>query len=151
MEVPTWVTALPTVNASLNGLATVLLVAGYVSIRFNKRGAHKKIMLSAVAVSVVFLICYLAYHFALKHYTGSGSKPFTGVGTVRLVYFTILISHIVLAAAVPILASMNIYWGLKEDWSRHARLARFTWPIWLYVSVTGVIIYLMVYHWPQVS
>ncbi len=138
---PTWVSELPFVNASLNGLATVLLVVGYVLIRQQRKEAHKYVMLSAFGVSVVFLVCYLVYH------AYAGSKPFTGTGAIRGVYFTILISHIILAAAVPVLAAITIYRGLKGHWEKHKRIARVTFPIWLYVSVTGVMIYWMLYHW----
>lgn len=132
---------LPTVNASLNGLATVLLAVGLVFIKAGKVQAHKRTMLGAFGVSVAFLVSYLIYHgFA-------GSKPFTGTGVVRVVYFLILVTHIVLAAAVPVLAIITIRRGLKEDWPAHRRIARWTWPIWMYVSITGVVIYLMLYHW----
>lgn len=148
MEPPSWVTALPAVNATLNSLATALLIGGYVLIRRGKREAHKRAMLTAFAASVAFLACYLVYHFALKHYTGSSSKPFPGTGTIRTVYLGILITHIVLAAVVPVLALVTLYRGLTGDWTRHRSWARITFPIWVYVSVTGVIIYGMVYHWP---
>jgi len=138
---PSWVSWLPMVNASLNGLATVLLVIGYVLIRRKRVEAHKRVMLSAFGVSVVFLACYLIYHGY------AGSKPFTGTGPIRTVYFTILISHIVLAAAVPVLAAVTIFRGLKGQWDKHRKIARVTFPIWLYVSVTGVMIYVMLYHW----
>jgi protein SCO1/2/putative membrane protein len=105
-------------------------------------------MLTAFSVSVAFLACYLTYHLALDHYTGSSSKKFAGSGHVRAVYFSILISHVVLAALVPVLALVTIYRALKCQWGKHKRIARITFPIWLYVSVTGVIIYLMLYHWP---
>jgi uncharacterized membrane protein YozB (DUF420 family) len=145
---PDWVTSLPAVNAALNGSATILLVVGYVLIKRNKPEAHKKVMLSAFAVSVLFLACYLVYHFGLYHYIGESSRKFAGEGSVRVVYFAILISHVLLAMAVPVLAIMTIYRGLTRQWERHRRIARVTWPIWLYVSVTGVVIYAMLYHWP---
>jgi protein SCO1 len=99
----------------------------------------------------VFLACYLIYHYELNHYTGSGSKKFLGEGVIRPVYFTLLISHILLAFGVAILAPATIYRGLTNQLERHKRLARVTFPIWLYVSVTGVIIYFMLYHWPVVA
>ncbi len=148
MEVPAWVTALPAVNAGLNGLSTLLLIGGFALIRSGRRMAHQRTMLTAFGVSVVFLVCYLVYHAALTHYTGSGSHKFQGTGPIRPIYLTILFSHIVLAAAVPILAAITIYRGLKSQWERHRRIAKVTFPIWLYVSVTGVIIYAMLYHWP---
>ncbi len=138
---PEWVEHLPAINASLNGLATVLLVMGYSLIRRKRAKAHKRVMLSAFGVSVVFLVCYLVYHGY------AGSKPFPGTGWVRPVYFSILISHILLAALVPVLAGITIYRGLNEQWDKHRKIARVTLPIWLYVSVTGVMIYGMLYHW----
>ncbi|MEX0716461.1 MAG: DUF420 domain-containing protein [Planctomycetaceae bacterium] len=146
-DAPAWVRTLPAVNAGLNGLATVMLIAGYAFIRTGRIASHKRTMLSAFGVSVLFLACYLTYHFALQSYTGSGSRRFDGQGFVRPVYFTILITHVILAAIVPVLASITIYRGLKGDWERHRRIAKVTFPIWLYVSVTGVIIYVMLYHW----
>lgn len=145
---PDWVYSLPGINAGLNSLATVLLVTGFVLIKRGRRDAHKTVMLTSFVVSVLFLACYLTYHFALRHYTGVSSRPFQGVGAIRPVYFTILISHVVLAAIVPFLAIATIRRGLKAEWEKHKRLARITFPIWLYVSVTGVIIYLMLYQWP---
>jgi len=146
-QVPAWVLRLPAVNASLNGLATVLLVAGWVLIKTARPRAHKVVMLTAFSTSAVFLACYLLYHFQLHHYTGSGSQRFQGQGAIRLVYFPLLISHILLAFGVAVLAPLTIYRGLANQLERHKRLARVTFPIWLYVSVTGVIIYFMLYHW----
>jgi protein SCO1/2/putative membrane protein len=148
VEAPDWVYTLPTVNAGLNSLATVLLISGYVLIKRGRRDAHRNVMLTAFVTSILFLGCYLTYHFALKHYTGASSQPFQGQGAVRPVYFTILITHVILAAAVPVLALITIYRGLKQQWEKHRRIATITFPIWVYVSVTGVIIYLMLYHWP---
>ncbi|MDA0284063.1 MAG: DUF420 domain-containing protein [Planctomycetota bacterium] len=147
-ELPDGLAALPAVNASLNGLATVLLVIGFWLIRQGKRDAHRNVMLSAFGVSIAFLVCYVAYHAGLNHYTGEHGKGFTGTGTVRVAYFVILISHVLLAAVVPFLAIITIYRGLKADWVRHKKIARVTFPIWLYVSVTGVVIYVMLYHLP---
>lgn len=141
MEPPGWVNWLPTVNAGLNSLATVLLLTGYGFIRNGRVPAHKASMLSAFVVSMAFLASYVTYHYQV------GSKPFPGTGAVRAVYFGILISHVLLAAAVPFLALVTIYRGLKGQWERHKRIAKVTFPIWLYVSVTGVIIYVMLYHW----
>lgn len=139
---PAWVAQLPAVNASLNGLATLLLIAGYVLIKSGKVNAHKTAMLSAFAASIVFLACYLVYHYY------AGSKRFEGSGAIRAIYLSILVTHILLAAAVPILAIITIRRGLRAEWESHKRIARITFPIWLYVSVTGVIIYAMLYHWP---
>jgi len=147
VETPDWVEALPAINACLNALATVLLISGYVLIRLGKSVVHKRVMLSAFTVSILFLACYLTYHFALHQFTGSGSKEFPKNHPGRPVYLGILVSHVILAAVVPVLASITIFRGLKEQWDRHRRIAKVTFPIWLYVSVTGVIIYWMLYHW----
>jgi protein SCO1/2 len=147
-ETPGWVLLLPAVNASLNGLATVLLLAGYAAIRNRRPVLHQRLMLTAFAVSIVFLGCYLAYHAGLHHYTGESGKKFQGVGVVRPIYFTILITHVILAATVPVLALITIYRAWKQQWDRHRRIAKITFPIWVYVSVTGVVIYAMLYHWP---
>lgn len=144
---PDWILALPAVNAGLNSAATVLLLLGFVLIKNGKRDAHKWVMLTAFVVSIAFLACYLTYHFGLRHYTGSSSRPFPADHPGRPLYLTILVTHIVLAAAVPPLALVTIYRGLRERWEQHRRIARITFPIWLYVSVTGVIIYWMLYHW----
>lgn len=144
---PGWVAALPAVNATFNGIATLLLAAGYVMIRRGNRETHKRLMLSAFGASVLFLACYLVYHFALHHYTGSGSKSFPREHSGRTFYLGILLTHVVLAAAVPFLAGVTIFRAWKQDWARHRRIARITFPIWLYVSITGVIIYVMLYHW----
>ncbi|HAA48315.1 MAG TPA: DUF420 domain-containing protein [Planctomycetaceae bacterium] len=147
---PFWVSSLPAVNASLNGLAFVLLVVGWVLIRRGHRDAHKKTMLAAFGTSILFLTVYLLYHGAMVHYTGEGQVKFQGTGAIRTVYFVILISHVLLAMAVPVLAIMTIRRGLKQQWEAHRRIARITFPIWVYVSLTGVIIYLMLYQWnPQ--
>ena len=144
---PFWVSSLPAVNASLNGLAFVLLVVGWVLIRRGHRDAHKKTMLAAFGTSILFLTVYLLYHGAMVHYTGEGQVKFQGTGAVRAVYFAILITHVVLAVAVPVLAIVTIRRGLRQQWEAHRRIARITFPIWVYVSLTGVIIYLMLYHW----
>jgi protein SCO1/2/putative membrane protein len=147
-KVPEWVKQLPAVNAALNGLATVLLLAGFAFIKTGKPVAHKWTMLAAFAASTVFLTCYLVCHFALYHYTGNGSRPFVGAGPIRPVYYTILLTHVVLAIGVGGLAPTVLYRALRNQIDRHKRLARITYPIWLYVSVTGVIIYFILYHWP---
>ncbi len=141
------VEVLPHVNAILNALATVLLVIGFVLIKRGNVAAHKWTMLSCFGVSVVFLVCYLSYHQLLHAVTGERGKPFEYPGqAVRYCYYAILISHVVLAAAVPFLASFTIYYGLRDQRLRHRRVARWTFPIWLYVSVTGVVVYVMLYH-----
>ena len=131
---------LPAVNATLNALATALLVCGWTLIKMRRERAHKIVMLSAFAVSVVFLACYLVYHYHV------GSVPFAGPGAVRAVYLVMLASHVVLAATVPFLAGITIYLGLADRRKKHRQLARWTFPIWLYVSVTGVVIYVLLYH-----
>jgi len=131
---------LPAVNATLNATAAILLTCGYALIRSGRREAHRRAMLGAFGVSIVFLISYLVYH------AQAGSVPFQKTGFLRPVYFTILISHTVLAATVPFLAIMTLRRALKGDFQRHRRLARWTLPVWLYVSITGVIVYLMLYR-----
>ena len=135
------VAVLPTVNALLNTASAVLLTAGFVFIRRRNVAAHRACMLGAFAVSVAFLACYVVYH------AYAGSRPFTGRGWIRPVYFVLLVSHIVLAALIVPLALTTIYRGLSAQLDRHKRIARRTLPIWLYVSVTGVIVYLLLYHW----
>ena len=131
---------LPTLNASLNALASVFLVAGYVMIRSRRIDAHRRCMLSALGTSALFLISYVIYH------ANAGSVPFRGTGAIRVVYFAVLIPHIILAAAILPLALVTTARGLRGDYTRHVRIARWTLPVWLYVSVTGVIVYLMLYH-----
>lgn len=131
---------LPHLNASLNSMAAILLVFGRFFIHRKNIAAHKACMLSATAVSAAFLTCYLIYHAQV------GSVKFTGQGASRPVYFTILISHTALAATVPILAGLTLYRAFREQFERHRAIARWTFPIWLYVSVTGVVVYWMLYH-----
>jgi uncharacterized membrane protein YozB (DUF420 family) len=131
---------LPALNATLNGTAAVLLVAALVLIKNGHREAHKKVMLAAFTVSIVFLISYLVYHAQV----GSVRYPHTGM--IRTVYLSILGTHTVLAAAVPVLAIISLRRGLKGAFVRHKAIARWTLPIWLYVSVTGVVVYLMLYQ-----
>lgn len=146
--VPEWVGFLPTVNAGLNGLATLLLAVGYLQIKRGRRDAHRACMLAAFGTSILFLACYLTYHIALHHFTGESGRKFAGQGWIRPVYFSILISHVLLAAAVPVLAVVTILHGLNARWDKHRRWARVTFPIWMYVSITGVVIYFLLYHWP---
>jgi len=131
---------LPAVNATLNGLAAILLIRGYFLIKARRIEEHKKTMLAAFATSIVFLICYLVYHAQV------GSVKFQGIGFIRIVYFTILISHVILAFSVPFLAIITLRRGLKNDLRRHVAIAHWTFPIWLYASVTGVVVYFMLYH-----
>jgi len=132
---------LATTNAVLNTVATVLLAAGWVLIRRGHVTAHRAAMVAAFVTSAVFLACYLTYHYLVGH------VPFRGQGGIRPVYFAILISHILLAVAVPVLALRMFFLAWKGRFDAHRRLGRITLPIWLYVSVTGVVIYLMLYHW----
>jgi uncharacterized membrane protein YozB (DUF420 family) len=131
---------LPALNASLNTLATVFLVAGYLFIRRGRRHAHKRCMLAALTVSALFLISYVVYH------ANAGSRPFQGKGAVRVVYFAILIPHVLLAATILPLALVTTARGLRAQYGRHVKVARWTLPLWLYVSVTGVLVYLMLYR-----
>jgi putative membrane protein len=134
------ITTLPLVNATLNGIATVLLVAGYFLIKRGERDAHRAAMVAAFATSVLFLVSYLVYH------AHAGSRPFTGQGPIRVVYFTILISHIILAALIPPLAAVTLWLAYRGRFDRHVRIARWTLPMWLYVSVTGIAVYWMLYQ-----
>jgi len=134
------VAALPTVNACLNATSAVLLVSGFAAIRRKNVTAHRRFMLAALACSTLFLVSYVVYHVQV------GSMKFTGEGWVRPVYFTILISHTVLAVAVVPLAIVTLVRALRERFDRHRRIARITLPVWLYVSVTGVVVYWMLYH-----
>ena len=132
---------LPDLNAALNGLAAILLVRGIVLIKDGRRNQHRRTMLTAFGVSIVFLISYLIYHFNV------GSVKFGHEGSpIRYVYFAILISHTILAAFVPFLAVITLRRGLNNDLRRHVNLAKWTFPIWLYVSVTGVVVYWMLYR-----
>ena len=133
-------TDLPTLNAFLNATAAVLLTAGYLQIRAGHIQTHKKLMISAFTVSVLFLVSYLVYHSQV------GSVPYQKTGPIRTVYFAILISHSILAALVPFLAIVTLRRGLKNRIPKHRQIARWTLPIWLYVSVTGVVVYLMLYR-----
>jgi len=131
---------LPALNATLNGTAAVLLVAAFVLIRQGRKDAHKRVMLAAFTVSSLFLISYLVYHAQV----GSVSYPHPGL--IRTVYLSILTTHTILAASVPVLAIITLRRGLKGKFVRHKAIARWALPIWLYVSVTGVVVYLMLYQ-----
>jgi uncharacterized membrane protein YozB (DUF420 family) len=131
---------LPAVNASLNAVSGVLLLIGYILIRTRRITAHRAVMIAAFATSSLFLICYLVYHAQV------GSVPFQRQGFVRPLYFTILITHVVLAATVPPLAIITMTRGLKGRYPQHRRIARWTFPIWMYVSVTGVLVYVLLYQ-----
>jgi putative membrane protein len=134
------ITDLPALNATLNAISAICLTSGYVLIRRGRRDLHKKCMLAALVASTAFLTSYVIYH------ANTGSRPFPGHGAIRFAYFTILITHVVLAATILPLALTTTARGLRAQYARHVKVARWTLPIWLYVSVTGVVIYLMLYQ-----
>ena len=131
---------LPAVNASLNALSGILLIIGYLMIRSRRIEQHRKFMIAAFAASCLFLVCYVVYHAQV------GSVRFMRQGFVRPLYFTILATHVTLAAAVPPLAIITLSRGLKARYPQHRRIARWTFPIWMYVSVTGVLVYVLLYQ-----
>lgn len=131
---------LPSVNATLNAVSACLLALGYFFIRRGRRDAHRRAMLAACATSTLFLISYLVYHYQ------EGSVRFAKTGGIRTLYLSILVSHTVLAAAVPVLAGITLARALRAQWPRHRAIARWTLPIWLYVSLTGVMVYWMLYR-----
>jgi putative membrane protein len=133
---------LPSVNAFLNATAAVLLVWGYRLIRRKQIDTHRKVMQTAFVVSCLFLVCYLVYHYQ------AGVVRFPKTGAIRTVYLSILTSHTILAACVPFLAIITLYRGRRARYEKHRRIARWTLPVWLYVSVTGVVVYVMLYHLP---
>lgn len=133
-------TDLPAVNATLNAIAATFLVMGWRFIRAGDMRRHRRVMLAAFGASTLFLVSYLVYH------ANVGSVPFEGQGAIRVIYFFILITHIVLAAVILPLVLVTLSRALAARYDRHRRIARWTLPIWLYVSVTGVLIYLMLYH-----
>jgi putative membrane protein len=131
---------LPSINALLNGTAAILLIWGYTLIRRKRIDTHRRVMFSAFVVSCLFLVCYLVYHYQVGHVV------YQKTGIVRAVYLTLLTSHTILAATVPFLAVITLRRGLAARFDRHRKIARWTLPIWLYVSVTGVVVYLMLYR-----
>ena len=131
---------LPHLNACLNATSAVLLLAGYSFIRARNVAAHRACQVSALVVSLLFLTSYLTYHY---HH---GSTRFQGTGIVRPIYFTILLTHTILAIVIVPLIAITFYRALRQDFSRHRRIARITLPLWLYVSITGVVVYLMLYQ-----
>ena len=132
---------LPTLNAALNGTSAVLLALGYLFIRRKKVNLHKACMVSAFVISTLFLVSYLTYHYH------AGSKPFPGEGWTRPLYFAILISHVILATVTLPLSIVTLARGVRGRFEKHRSIARWALPIWLYVSVTCVIVYLLLYHW----
>lgn len=140
-----WMSHLPTLNAALNAATFCLLVAGFRAIKGGRVDSHRKLMVSAFVLSGVFLASYLTYHWALNQATGSHGRPFSGTGAVRVLYFFILITHVILAGGIAILAPLTLTLGLRRKDAAHRRWARITFPIWLYVSITGVVIYGFLY------
>jgi len=134
------VSQLPSLNAALNSLSAVFLCAGFIFVRRSKIGAHRTCMITAVVCSTLFLISYLVYHYHV------GSVPFRGQGPIRTVYFSILLTHTILAAVIVPLVLITLVRALRTRYDAHRRIARWTFPLWLYVSVTGVIVYLMLYR-----
>jgi uncharacterized membrane protein YozB (DUF420 family) len=132
--------SLPALNALLNGTSFVLLLIGFALIRSGRRRAHQRVMIAAFTCSILFLTSYLVYHAQV------GSVRFAGTGPVRTIYLSILLTHTLLAATVPFLAAITLTRGLRGRFARHRAIARVTLPIWLYVSITGVVIYLMLYR-----
>jgi putative membrane protein len=134
---------LPPINATLNGLATVLLTLGFIFIRHGRKDAHKACMISAFVVSCVFLVCYVLHKILVK----GVHTPFGGEGIIRTIYYGMLVSHIILAIAIVPLVLMTMSRALKQRFELHKKIARWTWPLWMYVSVTGVLVYFFLYQW----
>ncbi len=132
---------LPALNASLNTIAGILLLVGYVSIKQGKKELHKKLMISALMVSAAFLTSYLIYHYHVP------SKKFPDLGWIKTIYLIILIPHIILAAIMVPMILKTFWHAFRGEWEKHKKIARITFPIWMYVSITGVVVYLMLYQW----
>jgi len=132
---------LPTLNAVLNSFSAIFLITGYIYIKKKNRAAHEKAMLIAFSLSALFLVSYVIYHYT------AGATTFTAEGWIRPVYFSVLITHTILAIVVLPPIFILLYRAWKKQYSKHAKLARWTFPVWLYVSVTGVLIYMILYHW----
>jgi putative membrane protein len=147
MQVPPQYAIFPQINATLNATSAVLLLLGRYFIGRGRVAAHRVFMIAAFATSSVFLISYLAYHYTLYYYAHSASRHFQGQGWPRSVYFTILISHTILAILIVPMILVTLRRAVRERFDRHRAIARWTFPLWLYVSVTGVIVYFMLYHW----
>ena len=136
------ISILPTINATLNALSAVLLIWGFLLIRSRRIEQHRRVMLAAFAVSCLFLVCYLVYHLLV-----GGSVPFHHEGSVlRTIYFAVLVPHTLLAFAVPVLAIITLRRGLAARYDQHRKIAKWTLPIWLFVNITGVVVYVMLYH-----
>ena len=134
---------LPPINATLNGIATVLLTLGFIFIKSGNKKAHKTCMISAFATSVIFLVCYVAHKVLVR----GVHTPFGGEGAIRMIYYGMLISHIVLAIAIVPMVLMTMSRAFKENFAAHKAIARWTWPVWMYVSITGVLVYFFLYVW----
>lgn len=135
---------LPTINATLNGCAAVLLFLGWRAIKAGKRDTHRKIMMAALTASALFLVCYLYYHF-----TSRGITRYQGTGVMRYLYFTILLTHTPLAGLMTPFILAAVAFAMKGNFEAHKRITRWLWPVWMYVSVTGVVIYVILYLLPQ--
>lgn len=133
---------LPSINAALNALSAVLLLLGFIFIKRGNRAAHRNCMVGALISSTAFLACYLTYHALVQ-----GVTRFQGTGWPRSLYFTILLSHTILAMVLLPLVFLTVVRAMRGQFERHKAIARWTWPVWMYVSVTGVLVYLMLYHW----
>ena len=140
-------TIFPLINATLNGTCAVLLVIGRSLIAQGKRQQHRAVMIAAVITSSLFLACYLTYHTMLQIYAHGAITRFQGTGLARPIYFSILLSHTILAVMIVPMVLVTLSRGLRARFDKHRAIARWTFPIWLYVSVTGVVIYFMLYHW----
>ncbi len=134
---------LPPINATLNGIATVLLTLGFIFIKSGNKQAHKTCMISAFATSVIFLVCYVAHKVLVR----GVHTPFGGEGAIRVIYYGMLISHIILAIAIVPMVLMTMSRAFKENFAAHKAIARWTWPVWMYVSITGVLVYFFLYVW----
>ncbi len=137
---------LPAVNACLNGLSAICLSTGYYFIRRKNQTAHRNCMITAFIASALFLACYVTYHSYVAYYLHRGPTPFRGPAELRPIYLAILITHSVLAVVIVPLALITLWRALRERFDRHKRIARWTWPLWMYVSVTGVLIYIVLYQ-----
>lgn len=132
---------LPTLNASLNAVAATLLLSGYIAIKNKKENLHRNLMIAALVVSALFLTSYLIYHYHVP------SKKFPDLGWIKTVYLVILIPHIILAALMVPMILKTFWHAFRKEWEKHRKIARLTFPIWMYVSVTGVVVYFMLYRW----
>ena len=137
------VSDLPALNATLNGLSTVLLTAGFICIKTGRKDAHRNCMMAAFATSAVFLVCYVTHKVLVR----GVHTPFGGEGFIRTVYYVMLLTHVVLAMVIVPLVLLTIARARRGDFEAHKRIARWTWPIWMYVSVTGVLVYCFLYRW----